>query len=77
MRRSLWKSIAQWDFLKDQGVADPQGFRVKATPGNEIALIVSARWILQEEVAIHVGLAPLDVSRTSTVAWTTIPCGVS
>lgn len=51
------------DFLKDQGVADPEEFRVKAILANEIALIVSARGISQDEVAKQVGLAQPDVSR--------------
>jgi predicted XRE-type DNA-binding protein len=51
------------DFLKDQGVADPEEFRVKALLANEIALIVTSRGYSQEEAAKLVGLAQPDVSR--------------
>jgi predicted XRE-type DNA-binding protein len=51
------------DFLRDQGIADPDEFRVKAHLCHEIATTIEGRRMTQEQVARLVGLAQSDVSR--------------
>lgn len=51
------------DFLADQGMADPDEFRVKAHLCNEIASVIAGRGLSDDEVADATGLEPADVSR--------------
>jgi len=51
------------DFLADQGVKDPDEFRVKAHLCNEIGLIVDDRSLTQEKAAEMTGQKQSDISR--------------
>lgn len=51
------------DFLKDQGISDPDEFRVKAHLCNEISRRVDARGLSQSDAAAMLDMAQADVSR--------------
>ena len=51
------------DFLADQGVKDPEEFRVKAHLCNEIGLILEDRSLTQEKAAEITGQKQSDISR--------------
>jgi predicted XRE-type DNA-binding protein len=51
------------NFLVDQGVEDPEEFRVKAHLCHEIGSIIEGRYTTQEQAAKVAGLSQADVSR--------------
>lgn len=51
------------DFLKDQGISDPDEFRVKAHLCNEIAKRVQVRGFSQSDAASMLDMAQSDISR--------------
>lgn len=51
------------DFVKDQGISDPDEFRVKAHLCHEIAKRTAGRALSQSDAAVMMDMAQADVSR--------------